>query len=217
MMQSAVRERINAGPTLSDSFEEMLEQVYPALVIVQNGRYGAGAGILWHPDGLVLTNNHVIGRSSQVTIRFADGPEQTARLIARRPEADLALLRLEPGEYPAARLGDSQALRVGELVLAVGHPWGQPGYVTLGVVSALGYAEGQDGKPGIPIIRSDAALAPGNSGGPLVNAAGEVVGINTMIVGGDQGVAVPSHIAAAFVEQARAADHSNGNGKGNYH
>jgi serine protease Do len=116
------------------------------------------------------------------------------------------LLRLEPGEYSPAWIGDSHSLRVGELVLAVGHPWGQPGYVTLGIVSALGHAVGRDGQPAVPIIRSDAALAPGNSVGPLVNAMGAVVGINTMIIGGDQGVAIPAHVAADFVAQSLAAE-----------
>jgi serine protease Do len=98
-------------------------------------------------------------------------------------------------------IADSRALKVGQLVFAVGHPWGQPGVVTLGIVSALYNATTQKGTQ-VPIIRSDSLLAPGNSGGPLVNAVGGVVGINTMIVGGDQGVSLPSHLAQIFVEEA---------------
>lgn len=199
---------------LMDSFEQVLEQVYPGLVIIQDGRRGSGAGIIWDRSGLVVTNNHVVGRSRRLLVQLADGGGRSARLVARRPEADLALLRLEPGEYQPARIGDSQRLQVGELVLAVGHPWGHPGYVTMGVVSALGHAVGRDGQPAVPIIRSDAALAPGNSGGPLVDARGAVVGINTMIIGGDQGVAIPGHVASEFVAQALAnVDSPGANGR----
>lgn len=200
-MTTVVHEIFTKLPVFVNSFESALERVYPGLVIVQQGRHGIGAGIIWNRDGLVLTNNHVMGREKRAIIRLGDGTERTGKLLGRRPEADLALLQLEPGTYQPAWIGDSQALRVGELVLAVGHPWGQPGYVTMGVVSALGHAVDQQGKPAIPIVRSDAALAPGNSGGPLVNAMGAVIGINTMVVGGDQGVAIPIHVAKAFVDQ----------------
>lgn len=213
-MVTAVHDTLLLAPDQVVSFNQVLESVYPSLVLVHNGREGVGAGILWSHDGLVLTNNHVVGRSRQMAIHLADGPEQVGQVFARRPEADLALLRLPEGEYPAAAIGDSRSLRVGEIVLAVGHPWGQPGYVTLGIVSALGTAYDRQGKPSLPIIRSDAPLAPGNSGGPLVNAAGEVVGINTMIVGGDQGVAVPIHVAAEFIQEALAAPLPSRNGRG---
>jgi serine protease Do len=210
-----------SAPALADSFKEIIEAVYTGLVVVQDGRRGVGAGILWSRDGLVVTNNHVVGRSRQVLVQLEDGTSRTGRLIARRREVDLALVQLEPGEYVPARIGDSQSLRVGELVLAVGHPWGQPGYVTMGVVSALSLAVDRAGQPTVPIIRSDAALAPGNSGGPLVNARGEVVGINTMIIGGDQGVSIPSHMAVEFVAASltenglgRPARSARRNGKG---
>jgi serine protease Do len=93
-------------------------------------------------------------------------------------------------------------VKVGQLVFAVGHPWGQLGVVTAGIISALSTAKGRDGRE-IPVLRTDATLAPGNSGGPLVNAVGGVVGINTMIVGGDQGVAIPSYLATSFIHEAR--------------
>ncbi len=213
-MITAFNETLQLAPDLADSFTQVLESVYPGLVIVHNGRQGVGAGIIWSRDGLVLTNNHVVGRSRELGIQLADGPEQVGQLVARRPEADLALLRLPQGVYPAASIGDSLSLRVGEIVLAVGHPWGQPGYVTMGIVSTLGTAVDRDGKASIPIIRSDAPLAPGNSGGPLVNALGEVVGINTMIIGGDQGVAIPIHVAAEFIQATLAQPPRSGNGRG---
>lgn len=200
----------------TSSFAQMLPRVYASLVVVQSGQLGVGAGLIWDRDGLVLTNNHVVGRNNHLTVRLPDGRESPARLAARRPQADLALLQIEPGDYTPAWIGDSQDLRVGELVLAVGHPWGQPGYATLGVVSALSFAADNKGEESIPIIRSDAALAPGNSGGPLVNAQGAVIGINTLIVGGDQGVAIPIHIAARFVEEARLPHRGNGNWREGY-
>jgi serine protease Do len=197
--------------TIASSFSQALQRVYASLVVIQRGKHGIGAGLIWDRDGLVLTNNHVVGRDNHLGVRLPDGRESPGWLAARRPQADLALLQIEPGDYTPAWIGDSQSLCIGELVLAVGHPWGQPGYATLGVVSALGFATNSNGGERIPFIRSDAALAPGNSGGPLVNAEGAVIGINTLIVGGDQGVAIPIHIAARFAEEARLERRRNGN------
>jgi serine protease Do len=135
------------------------------------------------------------------------GVELPARLVAQRPEIDLALLQVEAPGQPVALIADSHALRVGQLVLAVGHPWGQKNAVTGGIISGLGQAEvrSQNGRRGqrsfIDIIRSDVGLAPGNSGGPLVNIMGGVIGINTMIVGGDLGVAIPSHVVNNFLAE----------------
>jgi serine protease Do len=119
------------------------------------------------------------------------GDEVAARLVAQEPEIDLALLQAEiPGtngtELPAALIADSHGLRVGQIVLAIGHPWGQRGFVTAGILSRLGRASVRGPRGSIPVLHTDAELAPGNSGGPLVNAAGGVIGINTMIIGGDQ-------------------------------
>jgi serine protease Do len=197
--------------TIASSFSQALQRVYASLVVVQSGRTGVGAGLIWDRDGLVLTNNHVAGRHHHLRVRLPGGRDVAARLVARQPEIDLALLEIEPGDYTPAWIGDSQSLCIGELVLAVGHPWGQPGYATLGVVSALGFATNSNGGERIPVIRSDAAMAPGNSGGPLVNVEGAVIGINTMIVGGDQGVAIPIHVAARFAEEARLERCRNGN------
>ena len=107
-----------------------------------------------------------------------------------------------PASLPSIHVADSPRLRVGELILAVGHPWGQRRTVTAGMVSAISKVRTTGPRHEIEIIRSDAALAPGNSGGPLVNAGGEMVGINTMIMGGDQAIAIPSHLAQEFVERA---------------
>jgi serine protease Do len=190
---------------LASETERMLERVRKSLVQVRNGHMGAGAGILWDGDGWVLTNNHVIGdgaRGGNRKVILENGLTYPAQLIARDEDIDLALLRIDARGLPSALIADARGVKVGQLVFAVGHPWGQLGVVTAGILSALSSAKTRDGRE-IPILRTDAALAPGNSGGPLVNAVGGVVGINTMIVGGDQGVAIPSYLAANFVRETR--------------
>lgn len=175
----------------------------PSLVAVFAKRFGAGAGIIWSKDGLVLTNRHVLGRHNPKVL-LADERQLDAEVIATDEEVDLALLRIESDDLPAAQIGDSTQLRVGELVFTLGHPWGQRNAASFGVISQLGNAQTRGRRGLIPIIRTDARLAPGNSGGPLLNAAGEVVGINTMIVGGNQGIAIPSAVAVDFVENVKA-------------
>ncbi|MEX2160645.1 MAG: trypsin-like peptidase domain-containing protein [Anaerolineales bacterium] len=174
----------------------------PSLVTVFGRRNGAGAGILWSADGLVLTNRHVLGRHAP-RVLLADERQLAAEVVATDEEVDLALLRIDAQGLPAATIGDSTQLRVGELVFTLGHPWGQRNAASFGIVSQLGNAQTHGRRGLIPIIRTDAHLAPGNSGGPLLNALGEVVGINTMIVGGDQGIAIPTAVALDFVAQAK--------------
>lgn len=196
---------MNPGLHLSISSTEALcevvQRVGRSLAVVQNGRHGAGAGIVWGVDGIILTNNHVVPRG-EARVTLPDGSAHPGRVIARDPEIDLALLHIAARDLPAAMIADSRGLQVGQIVLAIGHPWGQRNTVTVGVISGLGMAHTRGQRGSVPIIRTDAGLAPGNSGGPLVNAAGAVIGINTMIVGGDLGVAIPSHEASAFVESA---------------
>lgn len=181
-------------------FKEVIEAARPSLVTVFAKRFGAGAGIVWSADGLILTNRHVLGQH-QPKVLLADERQFLAEIVATDEEVDLALLRIDGKDLPAARIGDSTQLRVGELVFTLGHPWGQRNAASFGVVSHLGNARTRGRRGLIPIIQTDARLAPGNSGGPLLNGAGEVVGINTMIVGGDQGVAVPSAVALDFVSK----------------
>jgi len=186
--------------SLTSAMADTVAGVQRSLVVLQNGRHGFGAGLVWRPDGVILTNNHVVGRSIP-HVFTADGREFSARLLARDEQIDLALLKFDADDLPAARVADSRDLKVGQLFLAVGHPWGEAGFVTLGCISSLGAARTNDSTRSVDIIRSDVRLAPGNSGGPLVNLAGEVVGINTMIVGGDQGIALPSYVVSQFVEE----------------
>jgi serine protease Do len=185
-------------------FSQIVAQSRPSVVTVFGKRFGAGAGILWSADGLVVTNRHVLSQQTAhgkqtARVLLADERQFDAEVIATDEEVDLALLRIPATDLPAAQIGDSRQLRVGELVFTLGHPWGQRNSASAGIVSQLGNAQTRGTQQLIPIIRTDARLAPGNSGGPLLNAAGEVVGINTMIVGGDQGVAIPSAVAMDFV------------------
>jgi len=152
------------------------------------GGAAVGAGVIWHPDGLILTNAHVAHRD--VTVVLADGRARSARLVARDQQRDLAALLVDATGLPAARIGDSAALRVGELVLAVGNPLGLVRALSAGLVHAVGPRA----------IHADLRLAPGNSGGPLADARGRVVGLNAMIVGG-LAVAVPSREAQRFVRE----------------
>lgn len=185
---------------LSGQFTELFSELRQSLVIVQAKRFGAGAGIIWNEDGLVLTNNHVVGRKSSARVVLSDDQQVSAQVVARDPEIDLALLQLADVDLQAASIGDSTKLRAGDLVFTLGHPWGRRNAATVGVVSHLSTARTRGKRGLIPIIRTDAHLAPGNSGGPLLNAAGEVIGINTMVINGNQGVAVPSAVALDFVE-----------------
>jgi serine protease Do len=187
--------------TLYQAMALTLSQIKRSLVTIRGRRDSAGAGMILgsieESASLVLTNNHVLnGRSPRVLLD--DGRELPAAIVARDPEIDLALVQIEAGELFPVKLAEKNGLRVGQLVFAVGHPWGQKNFVTAGVLSALGIAETRGVRGRVPILRTDAVLAPGNSGGPLINAAGEVIGINTLVVGGDQGVAIPAYLAAQF-------------------
>ncbi|MCU0489488.1 MAG: trypsin-like peptidase domain-containing protein [Anaerolineales bacterium] len=194
---------IDLSNTFAASLSSVFERARRSLVIVESGRHGAGAGVVWRPGGIIVTNYHVVSRGKS-RIRLLNGDPFPARLIAERPEIDLAILQAETSDavnvdLPVAPIADSRGLRIGQIALAIGHPWGQVGAVSAGVISSLGSVPLQDGSGSIALIRSDVGLAPGNSGGPLMNANGGVIGINTMIVGGDLGVAVPSHVVEAFV------------------
>jgi len=186
---------------LDDSMAEVARRVQRSLVVVHNGRRGAGAGVVWRAGGYIITNYHVIAHGKPA-VSLSDSSEHPARVVAQAPELDLALLQIATAQVPVALVADSRGMQVGQIVFAIGHPWGQRGYFTAGVISSLDTVQTRNGHGAVPIIRSDVLLAPGNSGGPLVNVAGGVLGINTMIVGGDQGVAIPSHVVESFVNQS---------------
>lgn len=192
---------MNFNGTFTQVIEDLVRQVLPSLVLVRGHRFGAGAGIVWDANGLILTNNHVVGRRLPIIV-LQDDREYESRLLARDPDVDLALLSIDATQLTPLKPA-SVSPRVGEMVFAFGHPWGQRNTITRGIVSALVSAQNRRGDK-LPVIRSDAPLAPGNSGGPLVNASGEVVGINAMIIGGDQSVSIAASVARDFVNKTLA-------------
>lgn len=151
---------------------------------------GSGSGVVVSPDGIVLTNNHVIDGADLIELGFADGRRVRARLVGRDADTDLAVLRAETQEtLAAARLGNSKTVRAGQIAIAIGNPLGFQSTVTAGIVSAVGRTlRGQSGRLIGDVIQTDAALNPGNSGGPLVSSRGEVIGINTAMIMGAQGI-----------------------------
>jgi serine protease Do len=215
---------------LSDAFVAVAERVSPSVVqidvTVRDERAdllshflgpsaegepiarGMGSGVVFTPDGAILTNNHVVEEALTITARLRDGRSLPARLVGRDPATDLAIVKIDASGLAAAKFADSEAARVGEWVVAIGSPFGLGYTVTAGVLSAKG--RGGLGMNAIEdYLQTDASINPGNSGGPLCNLSGEVLGINTMIVGRGQGIgfAVPSSMAQRVGDQLLKAGH----------
>lgn len=170
-------------------FADLAARLRPSSVQVRDG----GSGVIWNSDGLILTNAHVV-RSGRAQVVLHDGRRLDAQLVARNPERDLAALRVDAKRLPSVHIGDSSRLRVGQIVVAIGNPLGVVGAVTTGIVHAIGPLRLRRHE----WIQADVRLAPGNSGGMLADAEGNVIGINTMIYGG-LGLAVPSNAVADFL------------------
>jgi len=189
------------------------ERVGPSVVAINvtrqagralNGVEGAGSGMLITPDGFVLTNNHVVEASSSLEVALTDGRTFTAQVVGADPATDLAVIRISDGGLPTVELGDSQSLRVGQMVIAIGNPLGFQSTVSAGVISALGRSlRTESGRLIDNVIQTDVALNPGNSGGPLVDSRGRVIGINTAMIFMAQGIsfALPVNTARWVVSE----------------
>lgn len=219
---STQKRAIDMAFNISDAFEYASEKIEPSVVHItvraslQSGKngQGVGSGVIVDPRGYIITNNHVIETGRYITVRLADGRELNARLVGTFPETDIAVIKIEADDIQPASFADSEAVRVGQWVLAVGSPFGFEQTVTAGIVSAKGRGSASLQLPGRgtntqklqEFIQTDAAINPGNSGGPLVDLHGEIIGINTAIIsrtGSNNGLgfAIPADIAKAVMEQ----------------
>jgi S1-C subfamily serine protease len=209
-------DRASAEEELLDAYSSavvrVVEEVSPSVVQVRvrgvrqgHVAQGAGSGSILSPDGLILTNNHVVEGASAIELATIDARHFPARILGRDPDTDIAVLRAETGDrLPAARLGNSKLIKAGQIAIAIGNPLGFESTVTAGIVSAVGRSlRAQNGRLIGDVIQTDAALNPGNSGGPLVNSRAEVIGVNTAVIMGAQGIcfSVASNTAQHVITQ----------------
>lgn len=187
-----------------DMFEEFFERFFRNAPQSPHKQRSLGSGFIISQDGYILTNDHVVDGADEIKVKLSDGREFTGEIRGLDPKLDLALIKIDAGEdLPVARLGDSEEIKVGEWVMAIGNPFGLEQTVTVGIVSAKGRVIGAG--PYDDFIQTDASINPGNSGGPLFNMQGEVIGINTAIVAQGQGIgfAIPVNMAKQIIPQLR--------------
>lgn len=204
-----VQERVTQGG--QDAVVQAAAKILPSVVNIEvqlSALGGAiGSGLVYRPDGYIVTNNHVVQGASSIKVSLKDGKTFDAKLVGRDPDTDVAVIKINASDLPAATLGTSGDLVVGELAVACGSPEGFDSSITSGIISALNRnVSGGQGAPLVNVIQTDAAINPGNSGGPLVNSLGNVVGINTAIVsqsGGNEGIgfAIPIDDAKPVIDQ----------------
>jgi serine protease Do len=188
---------------------DIVRRISPAVVAVKTydrkgDESGVGSGVIVSSDGDILTNNHVITDSSKITVTLADGRDLTAKSLGGDPSIDLAILKIPATNLPVAPIGDSDNLQVGQIAIAIGNPYGFERTVTVGVVSALRRTIPDSDESLSNLIQTDARIFPGNSGGPLLNSGGRVIGINTAVVGGRVGAlgfAIPINTARDILDQ----------------
>ena len=185
---------------LNQNLAALAVEARRSLVRIENGRRGGGAGVILHAEGLILTNAHVL-RARSTRVRLPQGESLTAQVLAKDSKYDLAALAVEARDLPAAHLGDSEELRAGHWVVAVGHPWGVEGAATAGVVIDVGVPL-EMARLGKDLIQVSLQLRPGHSGGALVGQGGLLVGVNTMMAGPNVGLAVPMHVAKTFLRES---------------
>jgi serine protease Do len=185
---------------LNDDMADIVDRVRGSLVQVHNGP-GAGAGTIWHPDGLIVTNAHVVAGHRELNVTLPNGETLPAKVIAQDSSRDLAALAVDATGLPTIELGDSRQLRPGQWVMALGHPWGVMGALTSGAVITTGTNLPEVPVPDREWIVAGLHLRPGHSGGPMVDTQGRLIGINTMINGPDVGFAVPVHVVKGFLKE----------------
>lgn len=191
-----------------DMFEEFFERFFQEMPRAPRTQRSLGTGFIISEDGYILTNDHVVNGADEITVKLSDGREFSGEVRGLDPKLDLALVKIEAGDnLPVAKLGNSDQIKVGEWVMAIGNPFGLEQTVTVGIVSATGRVIGAG--PYDDFIQTDASINPGNSGGPLFNTDGEVVGINSAIVAGGQGIgfAIPVNMAKEIIPQLRDEGH----------
>lgn len=181
---------------LAESFSPLVERLRRSVVAVHDADRGSGAGVVWGPNGLIITNNHV-AHGENITVSLVDGRRIQAEIVARQPDVDLTALRAEIPELPIAEAGESRKLRPGQFVFAIGHPLGLENAATVGVIS-----NAPDPNTRRSFVTANINLNRGNSGGPLADAYGRVIGINTMVATPGIGLAIPSHMVETFLARA---------------
>ena len=188
---------------LNDDLAEVIGKVRQSLVRISNDRGGEGAGTIWHPDGLIVTNRHVIAGTHRLRVTLQNGERYPAQVLAEDPQTDLAAISIPETDLPCVEPGDSRSLKTGQWVMALGHPFGitnaATGEIVIAAGTRLGDMEFQNGHDWLAV---NLVLRPGHSGGPLFDAQGRLVGVNTIMNGPAVGVAIPVDVIKHFLKEA---------------